>query len=173
MVCGSDAAPFASPADFMRVAATCLLIALAAPAATAQPTAQTARSAVADSLMQRWVEIWNARDADAMRDLFAADVVMMDDALGTTGEGRDTLMPGYVSAMAETHSLQVRPFYSYDEGGHAYHVGRWIIYGPESWRTGTYTFIFDREPDGEWELQSTYYTHDPVARLEEFRREPE
>ena len=48
-----------------------------------------------------------------------------------------------------------------------------MIYGPDSWRTGTYTFIFDREPGEQWELQSTYYTHDPVARLEEFGQEPE
>jgi len=157
----------------MRVSVTFLLVAFAAQTATAQPTAQTARSTVADSLMQRWVEIFTANDAEALRTFFAEDVVMMDDALGTTGEGRDALVPVFEDGMAVTDSLQIRPFYSYDEGDHAYQVGRWLIYGPgDNWRTGTYTFIFSREAGGHWELQSHYYTHDPVARLAEFGREP-
>lgn len=36
----------------------------------------------------------------------ADDVVIMDEALGTSGEGRDTQMPGYRHRMAESEERQ-------------------------------------------------------------------
>ena len=81
----------------MRTAAFLLMIAGVAPLA------------VADSLMQRWVEIYNADDVEALRELLAENVVMMDDTLGTTGEGRDPLIPEYARVMAALSSLQIRP----------------------------------------------------------------
>lgn len=152
----------------LRLLLASLLTGMLAP----ELPAQTPRSNVADSLMERWVQIYNGDDVEALREFYAEDVVTVNDAGGTAAEGREAVLAGSRARMAETHGLDIQPLYSYEEDDLAYHVGRWVIHAPNGWVTGTHTFIFQRTPDGPWKLKSTYYTHDPVARLDEFPAVP-
>ena len=117
--------------------------------------------------MERWVEIWNTRDADALEDFYASGAVSASDVFGWTQVGREENLEGTRSRMLVTEGLRVQPIYSYASDSTAYQVGPWAIRDPEGWSTGSHIFIFTRTDRG-WKLRSAYYVHDPEARLEEF-----
>lgn len=123
--------------------------------------------------MQRWVEIYNADDVEALREFYADDVVTGNDVTGTDARGKEAVLAGSAARMTVTEGLRVEPLYSYEAGDLAYQAGRWMIHAPDGWLTGAHVFIFQRGADGQWRLQSTYYVHDPEPRLEEFASEGE
>lgn len=129
--------------------------------------AQAQDRTVADSLMDRWVEIWNAEDVDALRDFYHEDVVSADDVFGWTEVGIDENVIGTENRMQITEGLRIQRIYSYESDDKAYQIGRWTLRDQEGWSTGSHVFIFFRTADG-WKLRSAYYVHDPKALMEEF-----
>ena len=118
-------------------------------------------------LVRFGVEIWNSRDAEALRDFYAPGIVSAADMFDWSEAGFEENMESATSRMAATEGLRVTPLYSYETESTAYQVGRWAIRGPEGWGTGAHVFMFIRTEDG-WKLRSEYYVHDPEPRLDEF-----
>lgn len=122
-----------------------------------------------DSLMTRWVEIYNSDDADALGTYYAEDIVVASDTLASTVQGKSAAIEGSSKRMQVTKNLKVHPLYSYLEGYVAYQIGRWTITDPSGKLTGVHNFIWHKI-DGNWKLRYAYYLHDPVGRIEEFKK---
>lgn len=122
-----------------------------------------------DSLMTRWVEIYNSDDADALSTYYADNVVVASDTLASTVQGKAAAIAGSHKRMQVTQDLKVHPLYSYLEDGVAYQIGRWAITDPSGRLTGAHSFIWHKI-EGKWKLRYAYYIHDPVARIKEFKK---
>lgn len=121
--------------------------------------AQEVESTVADQLMAQWVEMWRTDDVEAVRHLYAEDVVLHADTFAGGVVGIEAVMDATEQRMRVAGPLQISPLDSFQGGDLSYQVGRFSI----DEATGSYTFIFARRSDGEWKLRYTYYLHDPES----------
>lgn len=135
-----------------------------------QPSiAQTPSSTVADSLMDKWVHIWNSDDAQALKSFYSDDVASSADGSHSMLKGKEAVLNDSINKMEQTDGLEVYALYSYQENGEAYHIGRFTINVKGNPTTGSYTFFFRKDSTDHWQLRYTYFVHDPVNKLEEFK----
>lgn len=119
--------------------------------------AQTFERTIADELMEQWVEMWRTDDVEAVRRLYADDVVLHADTFPTGPVGIEAVMEATERRMKAAGPLQIFPLDSFQRGDLSCQVGRFLI----DEVTGSYTFIFARQADNQWKLRYTYYLHDP------------
>lgn len=127
-----------------------LLLALLASGSIAQAQA---RLTEADALMVDFATAWSADDADALRALLAADVVLLG---AEPVVGADAVMAWAEGQMAASPALVLAPLYSAAQQGRVYQVGRWTL----GEATGVHTFLWEADGEGQWRLASLYILDD-------------
>lgn len=140
----------------MRTAAVLAFASLLACSPEERPPAAASGAQLADSLMSRFVSVWNSDDYDALPDLFAADVVYLD-ANNQHVVGRDSFAIALRGAMENTRQMAITPVRSGGSGDRAYHIGRWTLDGgARPAHRGVHSFIFQREGDGQWRIATAH-----------------
>ena len=147
--------------------AAVLVVSACAPAgnspAMSPEMAQAAPSA--DALMNQFVEAWNRDDEAALREIFADDLVLIDD--GGMIRGEEAVFSEWVPPnMAATSDLQVTVGAVGAGSDLAYHSGRWSLQvtppgAAPFTSTGSHSFVWRRGAGGEWQLVSIQIEDDP------------
>ena len=136
--CGGNPEPEAdaSPAATMPAATTAG--ATTPVAATAAPVAAPATATASRTLLDAYLQAWNARDADKVASFMADDVVVFDSLLGNLSNGRaearSNVVDMYLRAVPDGQwTLRGEPIVS--EGGFSYewtltgvNLGNWATY---------------------------------------------
>ena len=131
----------------------CSLLALLmfAPASYAQD---------ADALMERFADAWSQDDAEAVRQMLADDVIVVDnDALL---DSPDAVIAEWSPNMEATGRMTITPTRSGTAGDAAYQVGRWTIEYEGDTFAGSHHFTFREEPGGAYRLVAAHIRTDPA-----------
>lgn len=133
------------------LACSLLALLILAPASYAQD---------ADSLMERFASAWTRDDAEAVRQMLADDVVVVDnDALL---DSPDAVIAEWGPNMEATGSMTITPIRSGATDDALYQVGRWTIDYEGGQSAGSHHFTFRETPDGAYRLVAAHIRTDPA-----------
>lgn len=130
--------------------------------------AQTTSPGTRD-LMREFVDVWNAADLEALRDMLADDAVLLGE--GEPVRGRDAIVAGWAAEqMPATRELRILGSFVRGAGAdYAFEVGRGAIEieppdGDPHTVTAQHTFVWRRTEPGEWEIVSLHIQDEAAVR---------
>jgi ketosteroid isomerase-like protein len=110
--------------------------------------------------MVRFVEAWEADDAEAIAGLLADDVVFIDDDDVLTGH--ETVADWLGSRMGATGAFEFVSEHSETNGAYAYQTGDWSLTRGEGAALGEHTAVFERNGEAEWRLAALHLQRDVI-----------
>ena len=133
------------------------------PTATPLDAQDSARAPQAtgavERLMQRWAEAWSRDDSAAIVAMAASGVVLHH---GRTYRGPEGFREWMRAEMPRTEKLSWEALKSGASGDLAYQLGRWSLTLPGGGTAaGTHAFVWRRQRDGNWKLESASISNDP------------
>ena len=132
----------------------CILFGLACNEKTNQPNHPFTVNV--DSLNQIFLAGWNKKDSTAIMQTIANDAIVMNDSL--VHKGRETIAGNWVSGGVKVlGNIQTKSLVQGSNGEIAYDGGSYslnltIPAGPVLKEKGNYSMVWNRQPDGQWQL---------------------
>ena len=135
-----------------------LTVALLLSTSGALPVLAQTGGEVPDRLMAQFAEAWSRDDSAAVALMFAEDALFLE--TDTLYAGRDAIDAFQSPIMAGSEGMEITPLRSGTSGDLAFQVGRWTLAHEGGPSTGVHTFVFRRDPDGEWRVVSAHVEGD-------------